>query len=123
LQSKNTLELKQNALLKQQGNTAKGNYIYYNRSSGKLKVKGRANASSGNSNKSAALKNDPFFSGKAPTNKQTTDVATATTKVNSPNSTTTKPEEIVLPTKTEPSSDVSSSSNGRSRLIILPKSK
>jgi len=122
-QAKNTLELKQNALLKQQGNTAKGNYIYYNRSSGKLKVKGGVNASSGNSNKSAALKNDPFFNAKAPASKQTADVATETTKVSSPNSTTAKPEEVVLPTKTELSSDISSSSNGRSRLIILPKSK
>lgn len=114
-QTKNTLELKQKAKLKQDGNTAKGNYIFYNRSSGKLKVQGGAKASTGNSSKSSALQNDPFFNKKA-TNKS------APSSIKPKTSTTAKPEKIVLPGASK-STKKDEVSDGRSRLIILPKSK
>jgi len=115
-QTTNTLELKQKAKLKQEGNTARGNYIFYNRNSGKLKVQGGAKASTGSGNKSAALQNDPFF-GKKPATKNTAN-STVKPKI----STTAKPEKIVLPGASK-STKEDEVSNGRSRLIILPKSK
>jgi len=122
LQKENTLELKKKAVLIQEGNTARGDYIFYNRSSGKLKVRGGAQASSGNEKGEEVkkeLQNDPFFNKKAEaSNKPSSSNATKPRT-----STTAKPEKLILPGKTKSTKPDEEKSSGRSRLIIIPKSK
>ncbi len=53
----NSIDLRQQAKLRQGGQVANGNHIYYNRATGKLKIKGLGN---GRKKPSKTL-NDPFF--------------------------------------------------------------
>ncbi len=132
---KNTIKLSKKASLKQGFDVAKGETIFYNMATDKLKVKGEAELGTGEK-KSSPTKTDEFFKEKpesTPSNKPTqsksnSETAPQTTKEEStpaaadleetqsqdPNE---LPEKLVLPKKRPKNK----SRNGRSRLIIVPK--
>ena len=131
---KNTIKLSKTASLKQGFDVAKGDTIFYNMATDKLKVKGGAEMGSGQK-KSSPTKTDDFFKETpkaAPTSKPTEDKTssetTSQTTQEEPAPTATDsepqsqdpnelPEKLVLPKKRPKNK----SKNGRSRLIIVPK--
>lgn len=132
-QVKNTLTLKKQASLKQGFDVAKGEHIFYNMANDRLKVQGNAGASNAKKSTPPKTQTDSFF--QEPTNKEpASTVATPSTSKNTqmvkssadntstsdPN-TTELPEKIVLPGQS--TAKKKNKNNGRSRLIILPKSK
>ncbi len=135
-QTSNTLTLKKKASLKQGFDVAKGSVIVYNMKNDTLKVKGQAKAQTA---KTAPTKTtpktetDPFFKEKTSELKSEAKPAQSSNEKppvevqvipgnTKPLTEEQKPEKLVLPGQ---SSDAQSGreTNGRSRLIIKPKSK
>lgn len=119
----NTITLKKKAALKQGFDTATGNEIFYNMASDRMTIR---NADIGTNKKKANKKkfeDDDFFKEKPASSQKTKPQQTKTTADNTTEATApaTKrsdelPEELVLPKKR-----AQTTTNGRSRLIIVPK--
>lgn len=120
-ETNNTLTLKKNATLKQGYDTARGKEIFYDMANDTLKVKGGADIGSGKKKATAKKQKDDAFFKEKPvvSNDESSETSAAVDAGITPVETTQRsnelPEKLVLPKKK------ATTSNGRSRLIIVPK--